>query len=180
MPGRADDSADRTTTHLGGEFLLHGQAREARVLGLVGTLGFALGIGWRDLPCGARPQRGWQADGRWHEVLAACGAPAQPGFQCRRPRQAIGDAGEDDGEIVAQRVRSRRATLPRSPSRLTPDPGPPGHQGPWRRLSHQPHRQSARARGPPGYERVADHVAARAVRSALFQHGGSSSPPSPR
>ena len=51
------------------------------------------------LPCGAWRAHGGQADGRRREVLAARGAPAEPGFQGRGATQAIGDAGEDDGEI---------------------------------------------------------------------------------
>ena len=61
------------------------------------------GSGWAsggaDLPSGAWPACGGHADGRWREVLAAGGAPAKPGFQGRGAAQAIGDAGEDDGEI---------------------------------------------------------------------------------
>jgi len=99
MADIGDDGADRPATHLGGDFLLGGQARETRVLGGIGTLGFRLGVRQRDLPCRARPGRGRQADGRRREVLAACGAPAEPGFQCGGTAQAIGDAGEDDREI---------------------------------------------------------------------------------
>ena len=42
---------------------------------------------------------GGQADGRWRQVPAACGALAEPGFQGRGAVQAGGDAGEDDGEV---------------------------------------------------------------------------------
>ena len=41
-----DDGADRAATHLGGDFLFRGQAGEARVLGVVGGLGFGLGVRW--------------------------------------------------------------------------------------------------------------------------------------
>ena len=94
-----DDGADRAATHLGGDFLFRGQAGEARVLGVVGGLGFGLGVRRCDLPSGARPAGGGLADGRRREVLAAGGALAKPGFQSRGAAQAIGDAGEDDGEI---------------------------------------------------------------------------------
>ena len=66
---------------------------------MVGGLGFRLGV-WRcDLAWGAGPAGGGQADGGWLEVLAAGGAMAKRGFQGRGAAQAIGDAGEDDGEI---------------------------------------------------------------------------------
>ena len=39
-----DDGTDRAATHLGGDFRFRGQAREARVLGVVGGLGFGLGV----------------------------------------------------------------------------------------------------------------------------------------
>ena len=94
-----DDGADRAATHLGGDFLFRGQACEARVLGVVGGLGFGLGVRRCDLPSGARPAYGGQADGRWREVPAAGGALAEPGFQRRGAAQATGDAGEDDGEV---------------------------------------------------------------------------------
>ncbi len=59
-----DDGADRAATHLGGDFVGRGEARETRVLGVVGALGFGLG-GWRrDLPCGAWPTDGGEAHGR--------------------------------------------------------------------------------------------------------------------
>ena len=72
---------------------------EARVLGVIGGLGFRLGVPRGDLLSGARSADGGLADGRWREVLAAGGALAKPGFQCHGAAQAIGDAGEDDSEI---------------------------------------------------------------------------------
>ena len=45
------------------------------------------------------PGCGGYADGRGREVLAACRAPAERGFQGRGAPQAIGDAGDDGGEI---------------------------------------------------------------------------------
>ncbi len=51
------------------------------------------------MPGGAWPACGGQADGRWREVPAACGAAAKRGFQGRGAAQAVGDAGKDDSEI---------------------------------------------------------------------------------
>jgi hypothetical protein len=39
-----DDGADGAAAHLGGDFRFRGQARETRVLGVVGGLGFGLGV----------------------------------------------------------------------------------------------------------------------------------------
>lgn len=86
--------ADRAATHLGGDFRFGGQAREARVLGVVG-----LDV-WRDdLRCGSRPACGGQADGCWLEVPAAGGPLAERSFQRRGAPQASGDAVEDGGEV---------------------------------------------------------------------------------
>jgi hypothetical protein len=94
-----DDGADRAATQFGGDFGCGGEAREARVLGGVGGLGLGLGVARRDLAFRARFARGRHAHGRRREVLAALGALAQPGLQGRGETQAVGDAGEDDGEV---------------------------------------------------------------------------------
>ena len=39
-----DDGADRSASHLGGDFFFRGQAGEAWVLGVVGGLGLGLGV----------------------------------------------------------------------------------------------------------------------------------------
>jgi hypothetical protein len=69
-----DDGADRAATNRGGDLFLRGQARETRVLGVAGWLGFGPGVRGRDMARGAWPARGGQADRRWREVPAACGA----------------------------------------------------------------------------------------------------------
>ncbi len=94
-----DDRADRTAAHLGGDFLLGGEVRETRDFAAVGALGFGLGIGRLNLPCGARPWRGGRADGRRAQVRPARGTPAQSDFQGRGEAQAIGDASEDGSDI---------------------------------------------------------------------------------
>jgi hypothetical protein len=94
-----DDGADRAATDFGSDFLFGGEARGARVLGVVGGLGFRLGVRWRDLPGGAGRAGGGYAEGCWGEVLAAAGAAAKRGFQGGGSAQAAGDAGENDGEV---------------------------------------------------------------------------------
>jgi hypothetical protein len=94
-----DDGADRAATDFGSDFLFGGEARGARVLGVVGGLGFRLGVRWRDLPGGAGRAGGGYAEGCWGEVLAAVGAAAKRGFQGRGSAQAAGDAGENHGEV---------------------------------------------------------------------------------
>jgi hypothetical protein len=96
-----DDGADRTAADFGGDFSFGGEAREARVLGGIGGLVLGLCVRRRDLAFGARFACGRHADGRGREVLAARGALAQLGLQGRGEAQAVGDAGEDDGEVGA-------------------------------------------------------------------------------
>ena len=55
-----DDGADRAATHLSGDFLFRGEARETRVLGVVGAPGFGLGV----RRCDCRAGRGSRAAGR--------------------------------------------------------------------------------------------------------------------
>ena len=90
-----DDGAHGAAAHLGGDLLFRGEVRETWVFGGVRWLG----VGRRDLPHGARPACDGQANRRRRKVLAACGAPAKPDFERRRPAQAAGDAGEDDREV---------------------------------------------------------------------------------
>ena len=84
-----DDGADWPTTHLFGDFLLGGEAREAWVFGVVG--GFD--VRWRRLlRCSAWRAYGRQADGRYRQIPAAGSALAELGFQHRGATQAAGDA----------------------------------------------------------------------------------------
>ena len=92
-----DDGTDRTAAHLGGDFLLGGEAGEPRVPGVDGGLGFG-GPG-RGLLRGAWATCGGCAEGRWGEVLAACGALGQCGLEGGGAAQAVDDAGEDGGDV---------------------------------------------------------------------------------
>ena len=82
-----DDRTDGAATHLGGDFLLGGEAGETRVLSLDGGLGFG-GRG-RGLPWRVWAACDGCAEGRWGEVLAARGALGQCGLEAAARRRPL-------------------------------------------------------------------------------------------